>query len=127
MDVERDRRGIDELVATLSEEAAVIPAIVLAELLVGVRFAPSAREASRRRGKVDALADRLPVVAFDEQVAERWADVRVELAQRGRTIPANDIAVAATALTLDFHVLVGKRDEALFRQVEGLGVIALGA
>lgn len=44
------------------------------------------------------------------------------LTRRGRLIPANDLAVAATALDLDFGVLVGPADEAHFRSVPGLRV-----
>jgi predicted nucleic acid-binding protein len=44
------------------------------------------------------------------------------LSRSGRTVPANDLAVAATALYLDFGVLVGPSDERHFRQVEGLRV-----
>ena len=35
-------------------------------------------------------------------------------------IPANDLAVAATALQLEYGVLVGPQDEAHFRRVPGL-------
>jgi predicted nucleic acid-binding protein len=35
-------------------------------------------------------------------------------------IPANDLAVAATAMHLDFAVLIGPQDEEQFRRVEGL-------
>jgi len=42
-------------------------------------------------------------------------------------IPQNDIAVAATARTLGFGVLVGPADEAHFRSVAGLEVRVLGA
>ena len=37
-------------------------------------------------------------------------------------MPANDLAVAATALHVGFGVLVGVRDEAHFRRVPGLQV-----
>jgi predicted nucleic acid-binding protein len=42
-------------------------------------------------------------------------------------IPANDLAVAATALSLGFGVVVGPGDHANFRQVPGLRVELLPA
>ena len=54
--------------------------------------------------------------------AERWAELFATLSRRGRLIPANDLAVAATALHLGFGVLVGPQDEAHFRSVPGLRV-----
>ncbi len=42
-------------------------------------------------------------------------------------IPANDIAVAATARALGGGVLVGPQDEASFRAVPGLDVCVLRA
>jgi predicted nucleic acid-binding protein len=41
-------------------------------------------------------------------------------------IPANDLAVAATALHLEYGVLVGPEDEAHFRRVDGLRVVVTG-
>jgi predicted nucleic acid-binding protein len=47
------------------------------------------------------------------------------MSRDGRLIPANDLAVAATAIELGFGVLVGPHDEAHFRQVPGLRVVVL--
>jgi predicted nucleic acid-binding protein len=58
--------------------------------------------------------------------AERWADLYTRLSRRGQLIPANDLVVAATALELEYGVLVGPADEAHFRRVPSLRVVALG-
>lgn len=104
-----------------------MPASVYGELLVGVRLADSAARASSRRAKVAALAARVPIVESGADVAERWAEVFTVLSRRGQLIPANDLAVAATALHLGFGVLVGGRDEAHFRRVPSLPVRPLVA
>ena len=78
--------------------------------------------AASRRAKIDALVARVPIVEFDSELAERWADLFATLTQQGRLIPSNDLAVAATAIHLGFGVLVGPRDEAHFRTVPGLRV-----
>ena len=104
----------------------VLPAIVYAELLVGVLLADTPSRAEARRAKLSALIARVPVVRFGPEIAERWADLFAILSRQGRLIPANDLAVAATASHLGFGVLVGPQDEAHFRKVPGLRVEALG-
>ncbi len=120
--VERAAVPWDEALSELGEEPAALPAIVYAELEVGVRLAGSAVRAASRRAKIHALLARVPIVEFDRAVADRWADLFAMLTRAGRLIPANDLAVAATALHLGFGVLVGPRDEADFRRVPGLRV-----
>jgi predicted nucleic acid-binding protein len=110
-----------------ADERVSVPAIVYAELLVGVHLADHPRRAARRRAKIDALLSVAPVVEFGPAVAERWADLYARLGRDGRLISGNDLAVAATAIDLGFGVLVGPNDEAHFRQVPGLRVVVLSA
>lgn len=118
-------RGGGALTQPGSGETVALPAIVLAELLVGVRMADSATRAAARQRKVEALLDRVAVVPFDRYVAERWADLFDRLRKNGTVIPSNDLCVAATALHLDFGVLVGPRDEEHFRRIPELRVEVL--
>ena len=111
----------------LPEEPAVIAAIVYAELLVGVKMADSRRRAAARRAKIDALLSMIPIVDFGPAEAERWADLYGRLSRAGELIPANDLVVAATALELEYGVLVGPTDEAHFRRVPNLRLVVLGA
>lgn len=48
-----------------------------------------------------------------------------ELLRVGEPVPENDLAVAATALHLEFTVLVGLSGEGHFRRVAGLVVVQL--
>ena len=123
--VEREGSDWERLLADLGDEAVVLPAIVYGELLVGVKLAGSAARASSRRAKIAALVERVPLVEFGREIAERWAELFGQLSRRGELIPANDLAVAATALHLDFGVLVGARNEEHFRRVSRLRVQAL--
>jgi predicted nucleic acid-binding protein len=124
---ERRPSAWDELLGSTGEEPVVLPAIVYGELLVGVRLASSRARASARRAKIAALVARVPIVEFGAEVAERWADLFAALSRRGTPIPANDLAVAATALHLGFGVLVGAADERHFRRVPRLRVRQLPA
>jgi tRNA(fMet)-specific endonuclease VapC len=120
--LEREESGWDDLVGRLGSEAAALPAIVYGELLVGVRLADDPERAASRRAKIAALADRVPMVDFGKEIAERWSDLFAVLRRSGQLIPANDLAVAATALHLDFDVIVGPNDESHFRRVPSLRV-----
>jgi tRNA(fMet)-specific endonuclease VapC len=120
-------RARDDWSQRLPDEPAVVAAVVYAELLVGVRLADSRRRAATRRAKIDALLAVVPIVAFGPAEAERWADLYGQLSRSGRLIPANDLAVAATALERQYGVLVGPGDEAHFRRVPKLRIVVLKA
>ncbi|MEX1998789.1 MAG: PIN domain-containing protein [Gemmatimonadales bacterium] len=122
--LERDNADGATLERVLTEPAA-LPAIVYAELLVGAHLADSPTRAARRRDRVDAVAQAIGIVDFTTEVAERWAELFAELSRAGGLIPANDLAVAATARHLDYGVLVGPEGEGHFRRVAGLRVVGL--
>ena len=115
-----------EIVGEVAGEEAVIPAIVYAELLIGVHLANSGVRAAARRARIESLIDRFAVVDFDPQLADVWAALYARLSTTGRLIPANDLTVAATAIHLGFSVLVGPDDEKHFRRVDKLDVKVLG-
>ena len=123
--IERERAGFEEVLAAYDQEPVAIPAIVWAELLVGVRLATNARIAARRRARLEQLRLRVPIIEFDEQIAEHYADIYAECTRVGKMIPQNDLAVAATARCYGYRVITGPRDEAHFRRVKGLGVVVL--
>jgi len=123
--LERAGASLSDILAPLAEEEVAIPAIVLAELLAGVRLAGDRRRATRRQAKIDAILALAPVVDFGAEIAESWADLFAVLERQGNRIPANDLAVAATATWLGSAVLVGPDDEEHFRRVEGLEVVVL--
>jgi predicted nucleic acid-binding protein len=118
--LERAGENWEAALGPRGQEDGVVPAIVCAELLVGVRLADSAARAAARRARIDALLARLPVVDFTPETARHWADLFATLSRSGAMIPANDLAVAATALQLGFGVLIGPKDERRFRRIPGL-------
>lgn len=124
--VERGGTDLESELAGLAGEPVVLPAIVYAELLAGVRLADTPARASERRAKVAGLLARVPVVPFGPGAAERWGEIFVALRRSGTPIPSNDLTVAATALDLDFGVLIGPDEDAHFRRVPGLRVECLG-
>ena len=94
--------------------------------MVGVHLADTPKRAAARRAKIEALIANVPVISFGREVADEWSALFATLSQRGGLIPANDLAVAATARHLGFGVLVGPHDEPHFRRVPDLRVVCLG-
>jgi len=126
--VERTGRAwADGVPPELQRAEVVIPAIVYAELMAGVHLAGTADQASGRRAKVEALVERVPIVDFGREIAERWGRLFATLSRTGSLIPSNDLAVAATALQLGCSVLVGPGGEAHFRRVPDLRVLTIPA
>ena len=122
---ERSRRPPEDLLADVGAESAALPAIVYAELVSGVLLADTPARAATRRDIVEAIVNVVPIVEFGRDIAERWARLFADLQIRGRRIPSNDMAVAATALELGYGVLVGPRGEKHFGSVTDLRVVVL--
>lgn len=112
-------------VALGDEEELVMPAIVWAEALAGVRLADSPLRATKRLGVLERIRRVIGVEPFTAETSEHYADIFAELSLEGVMIPQNDISVAATARLLGYGVLVGPKDEAHFRRVAGLEVKVL--
>lgn len=123
---ERDHLSWEALTEEVLSEATVLPAATYAEILVGVHRADTPERAAARQRRLDALVSRVPVVAFGEDEAREWARLFARSQDHGTPLPANDLAIAATALTLGYGVLVGPRRERHFSLVPGLRVVALG-
>ena len=104
------RRGDKRLLAPIREASAVfLTPVVVGELLYG--FVGGALERQNRAFLREFLsADRVGVLAIDEDTAERYAVIRKHLRSQGSPIPANDVWIAASAaqhglvlMTLDSH------------------------
>jgi tRNA(fMet)-specific endonuclease VapC len=106
-------------------EELIMPAIVWAEALAGVRLAGSARRATQRLTRLEAIRNVTGVEPFTAEMAAHHADIFAELHRKGRLIPQKDLCVAAVARCLGCGVLAGPADEAHFRQVKGLVVKVL--
>lgn len=125
IDLQRSPTPAIEALRRWSDEPLVIPSIVVAELLVGVRLAPGKRRQAEVRQSIDQILALAPPVSFDLELAAVWADLFAALERRGSRIPSNDLVVAATAVQLGYGVLVGERGEEHFRRVRGLRVVAM--
>jgi tRNA(fMet)-specific endonuclease VapC len=111
----------------IGDQPAALPAIVYAELLAGVELADSPRRAAARRARIDALTAHVALIDFDAEIARAWARLFAHASRAGLSVPANNLAVAATAVYLEYAVLVGTLNDKHFRAIEGLTVETLPA
>lgn len=92
-----------------------VSTITLGELLHGA--ARSARPVENRR-EVERMTARLPVLAFDEEAAAHFGDIRFDLERKGMMIGPYDLMIAGHARSRGLVVVTGNIGE--FRRVEGL-------
>lgn len=125
VDLERSGTALRDVLPEEVHEV-YLPALVVAELWIGVELAPSEQVRESRLRKVRSLVAGTCVLPFTEEIAPTYARLWAELARQGTPIPSNDLAIAATAVHYRHRVVVGRRDEAHFRRVPGLEVEVLG-
>jgi tRNA(fMet)-specific endonuclease VapC len=97
----------------------VLCSVVKAELLFGALKSARVDENLRRLEDFFAPFESLP---FDDEAAVRYGSIRVQLEHAGQPIGANDMMIAAVAMTHAATLVT--RDQGEFRRVPGLRVEA---
>ena len=113
----RDPHG--EVAQRLSQqvEAEVFTSVIVAcELRYGVRK----RGSAVLSGRIAQLLASLDVAALDPTVDEVYASIRAEMESRGTPIGADDLLIAAHAISLDATLVTDNTAE--FRRVPNLRV-----
>jgi len=95
----------------------LVSLITLGELHYGAR---NSTRVARNLAKLGELKSEFRILLPDEQTAEAYAEVRVQLRRKGRPIPSNDVWIAAIALQ---HKLPLLTRDTHFRVVDGLDVL----
>lgn len=103
-------------------ERTTVSVVTIAELHAGVLAASDTATRSQRLATLDAVAavEALPVTV---EVARRWAELRVRLAEQGRRAKLNDLWIAAVALANDMDVVTQDDDFDVIEQAGGPAVI----
>lgn len=96
-----------------------VSVVTIGELRAGVLRARSAEERDARLSTLLAARELAPI-PVDEDVAHAWAKLRVDLADAGRRMPANDAWIAATAVTHGVPIITQDAD---YDDVPGLTAI----
>ena len=88
--------------------------VVLGELYYGAYKSEQSRNNIER---IEELAKSSVVISSDENVAQKYGEIKNALRAKGRPIPENDIWIAATAIL--YHLTLITRDKH-FDEVENL-------
>lgn len=89
--------------------ALTVSAITIGELRAGVLSAANTETRDRRLSTLTAALALHPV-PVDDQVAARWAALRIALRAAGLRMPVNDSWIAATAISLGVPVVTQDDD-----------------
>jgi tRNA(fMet)-specific endonuclease VapC len=118
IDVERNQTPLNGALTEADDFA--IAAITLAELYVGVGLA-SNRHREARLTFVHAIADTIPVIAYDKQIVQAHAELLLHTRRVGTPRGAHDLIIAATAKATGRQVV--SADASAFRDLPGVTVI----
>ena len=114
------RRRLD--LATISEDDdAAVPAVVVAEYLVGVHLTADAARAADQRAFLDDVLAVAPIVDYTRDVAEHHAVLLAHVRRAGEPRGAHDLIVAASARATERTVLTAD-SRARFDELPGVRV-----
>lgn len=117
-----ERRGLAAtgVIAFVPNEPSAISSITALELLLGVHRANTVERRRRREAFVEDFFAKFQILPFELAAARVHARIGAALSATGRSIGANDLIIAATALAHGYDILTeNPRD---FARVPGLVV-----
>ena len=120
---ERARIDLAELLASLGGEPFALSAVTASELLHGLHRTRTIAQRERRNTYVEAILEKMPILAFDLTVARVHSAISAELERTGRQVGAHDLMIAATAMAHDYRVAT--RDLRSFPKIQGLETVRI--
>lgn len=118
IDVLRGDESVDEWEREIDERrAGVVTSITVMELWEGIHRTDAT---DKERERVLELLEGLTHVDFDRESAMQAGEISATLAQNGERIEAEDVMIAAIALSRDDAVLTGNPTH--FERIDGLEV-----
>ena len=116
-DLVRNPRGqIFDRIKEVKEQNICTSIVVAAEL----RYGAAKKASSRLTMQLDAVLHAMDVLAFEQPADAVYGELRTRLERAGESIGANDLLIAAHALTLD-HTMVTD-NERKFSRIKNLRV-----
>jgi tRNA(fMet)-specific endonuclease VapC len=103
-------------IAEVGEEKVCTSVIVAAEL----RYGALKRGSARLSDQVEKILSALDILSFEEPSDTTYASIRADLEREGQLIGANDLFIAAHALSLGKIVVTNNEKE--FTRVAGLKI-----
>lgn len=108
---------LDKFLALGEHEIVYISAISMAELFYGLIKSSSPKKEQNKLALIKFLSP-LEIMPFDDKAAIEYGTIRAALEKSGNSIGANDLLIAAHAISLDVTLVTNNTKE--FERVEGL-------
>ena len=105
---------IRQHIERVGDEQVCTSIIVSAEL----RYGSAKKMSPRLTAQLEAILDVLEILPFSAPADETYGLLRARLEQRGKPIGANDLLIAAQAISLGYVLVTDNERE--FARVEGL-------
>jgi predicted nucleic acid-binding protein len=121
--IEAERRGLELSAIVKSvpeEEQLAVPAIVIAEFLVGVHLGDPLNRRLEREEFVNRILEESPVLDFDTGVAFVYSQLWAGLRRTGNSVAPHDLMIGATALQHGCRVLTHNLRD--FNRIPGVQV-----
>jgi tRNA(fMet)-specific endonuclease VapC len=115
--MKRSHEKLLEKLRIVELERTGISVITEAELLYGVKLAQKPKLV---KAAFDSFIKHVHVFDWGRDAAEHYASIRAELRKRGEIIGANDLMIAAHAMSLGANLITNNERE--FRRVKGLNI-----
>lgn len=116
-DLVRNPQGkIAEQIFTVGESKVCTSIIVASEL----RYGAEKKKSRRLSAQLEAVLGALEILPFEKPSDASYGSIRAQLERTGKLIGANDLLIAAHALTLGYTVVTDNEKE--FSRVKQLSV-----
>jgi tRNA(fMet)-specific endonuclease VapC len=116
-DLVRNPQGkIAEQIFTVGESKVCTSIIVAAEL----RYGAEKKQSPRLSAQLEAVLGALEILPFEKPADAAYGSIRAQLERAGKPIGANDLLIAAHALTLGYTLVTDNEKE--FSRVKQLPV-----
>jgi tRNA(fMet)-specific endonuclease VapC len=110
------RGGVAERIRGIGEDNVCTSVIVAAEL----RFGAVKKGSKRLLDRIEAILDTVEVLPFSAPADATYAAIRAFLERAGQPMGANDLLIAAQAVTLNCTLVTDNEQE--FRRIRDLSV-----
>lgn len=122
--VNAERGKLDLLTVAPRDADAVIPAVVVAEFVMGVHMADSERRRGTRQAFLDLALRVFPVEDYTAAVAAHHGELLAHVRRSGRQRGAHDLIIAATARATE-RTIVTTDASAEFGELPGVTAVVV--
>jgi tRNA(fMet)-specific endonuclease VapC len=119
---ERQHRSLANMLAAFAPQEEIgISVVTIAEIQHGVRRATEPSQIAKRRALLDSAVSIFKVHTLTPPIALLIGNLDAELTMRGQRLDFADMAIAATAMTLDFSLVTHNLRH--FERIPGLRIL----